>query len=114
MSPVTPGAPGRSDTRCMSERIRTSLETEFRSGTLRGSGRVENVGEGGLFVGTNTIPDEGDAVELSLRTPRGLEIELSGMVWWTRRSRGSQGASGFGLRILDEDGQELRSLLDSL
>ena len=98
----------------MSERIRTSLETEFRSGTLRGSGRVENVGEGGLFVGTNTIPDEGDAVELSLRTPRGLEIELSGMVWWTRRSRGSQGASGFGLRILDEDGQELRSLLDSL
>lgn len=97
----------------MSDRIPTRIATEFRSGTLEGTGSIKNVGEGGLFVGTTTIPDEGEAVELCLHTARGLSIELSGMVWWTR-PLGAGGAPGFGLRILDEDSDELRLLLDSL
>lgn len=99
----------------MSERIGTSIRTVFRAGCRQGRGRVRNVSHGGLFVRTRALPQEGESVDLSLRTLAGVPIRLSGVVWWTtREGPGPNGASGFGLRLFDEDSEDLRRLLESL
>jgi hypothetical protein len=96
------------------DRMRTLIPTEFRAAALEGKGKVRNVSEGGLFVGTSAIPEEGDTVDLELNTPGGLPIKLTGLVWWTTshdEEAGSQ--SGFGLRLLDP-GDRYLALLASL
>ena len=52
-----------------SERVQTRIPAEFRCGCLSGRGEVRNLSEGGLFVGTLAIPEEGSAVELTLSAP---------------------------------------------
>ena len=98
------------------DRITTCIETEFEAGGLRGKGKIRNMSEGGLFVDTACVPEEGESVDLSFTAPGGQEVNLSGFVWWTtndvdgRRHR----APGFGfLRLLD-DSDDLRSLLTAL
>jgi Tfp pilus assembly protein PilZ len=87
------------------ERHRTSIPAEFSAGRLQGTGQIKNLSEGGLFVGTGSLPAQGETVELCFTVPGGSRIELSGMVWWTtadsaeRRHR----QTGFGLRLLEEN-----------
>jgi Tfp pilus assembly protein PilZ len=95
-------------------RTRTLIPTEFRASALAGVGKVKNVSEGGLFVGTSVIPEEGETVELKLNTPGSPPIEVTGFVWWTTSDSDETNAtSGFGLRLLDPDERYLR-LLESL
>jgi uncharacterized protein (TIGR02266 family) len=95
-------------------RVRTSIDTEFEAGGLRGKGRIQNMSEGGLFVGTDLLPEEGENVDLSFRAPGGAELNLSGLVWWTTNHAGTRHRTrGFGLRLLD-DSDAFRSLLESL
>ena len=92
-------------------RARTSIPVEFAAGSLRGSGTIRNVASGGLFIGTRTIPDEGDAVAVSFEPPGGPRISLRGVVWWTtREARGRHRADGFGLRLVDENAAYERAL----
>lgn len=95
-------------------RTRTAIPTEFRATSLSGTGNVRNVSDGGLFVGTSAIPDEGDSVELKLSAPGEPPIEVTGLVWWTTSHLDVPDAkSGFGLRLLDQTEPYLR-LLESL
>lgn len=95
----------------MNARMRAFIPTEFCTDTLSGTGNVENLSEGGLFVGTSAIPEEGEAVELTLNTPDAPPIEVSGLVWWTTSQlEGNRTGSGFGLRLLDPDERYLRLL----
>ena len=84
------------------ERVRTRIPAEFRGGGLSGRGEVRNVSEGGLFVGTLEIPEEGSAVELTLTAPGKAVVEVKGLVWWTAPA-GRAVPCGFGLRVLDDD-----------
>ena len=97
----------------MTDRKRTRIPTEFKAGGLEGRGKVRNVSEGGLFVGTREIPPQGETVMLSLSVPGRQPIEVSGMVWWTTQDGGRHADPGFGLRILDED-DEYRRMVDGL
>lgn len=99
----------------MDTRIRTCIETEFEVCGRRSRGKIKNVSEGGLFVGTAAIPEEGENVELTFRAPGGGEVSVSGLVWWTRDGRGGAGSRtpGFGLRLLDES-EDFRRLVESL
>ena len=95
-------------------RMRTQIPTEFRTASLSGKGKVRNVSDGGLFVGTSAIPDAGDSVELRLSAPGEPPIEVTGLVWWTTSHLEAPNAhSGFGLRLLGESEPYLR-LLESL
>lgn len=95
-------------------RMRTVIPTEFRATSLSGRGKVRNVSDGGLFVGTSAIPDEGDSVELKLSAPGKPPIEVTGLVWWTTSDLEAPNArSGFGLRLLEQSERYLR-LLESL
>ena len=85
-----------------SERVRTKIPAEFDANGFKGRGEVRNVSEGGLFVGTLHIPEEGSCVELTLQQPGKAAIEVSGLVWWTAPA-GRANPSGFGLRVLGED-----------
>ena len=91
----------------MSEtRVRTSIPVDFETGGLRGSGRIKNVSEHGLFVSTRSLPDEGETVSLQFCPPGAGRIRVTGVVWWTTRSavdRASRPA-GFGLRLLEDVG----------
>jgi Tfp pilus assembly protein PilZ len=95
-------------------RMRTLIPAEFRATSLSGKGKVRNVSDGGLFVGTSAIPNEGDSVELKLSAPGKPPIEVTGLVWWTTSDLEAPDArSGFGLRLLEQSEQYLR-LLESL
>ena len=97
------------------KRIRTSIETEFEVCGQRATGKIKNVSTGGLFVGTASIPDQGESVDLSFRAPDGDEISISGFVWWTTRDieRGTRQVPGFGLCLLEEN-EDFARLVASL
>jgi hypothetical protein len=95
-------------------RIRTAIQTEFEAGALRGRGTIRNVAEGGLFVGTPQIPDQGDLVSLSFRDPKGRGLDVSGLVWWTTTDEpGWHRSPGFGIRLI-EDSEDFRRFFDNL
>lgn len=87
------------------DRVETSLRARFASGSLRANGRVRNLGEEGLFVGTASIPDQGDSVHVVFEAPDGGHIRARGLVWWTTLGNpgDSGGAQGFGVRLLEAD-----------
>lgn len=96
------------------ERLRTCIRAEFATGELKAEGLIRNVSEGGLFVGTESIPEVGDAVEVRVRGRRGDGVRISGLVWWTTRNAGGTRFGrqrGFGVRLLD-DRQDPRSLAE--
>jgi PilZ domain len=87
-------------------RIRTSILAEFEAGELRGRGKIRNVAEGGLFVGTALVPDQGELVSLSFRDHRGRALDVHGLVWWTTAEEpGAHRTPGFGMRLLEESEQ---------
>lgn len=96
-------------------RITTCITTEFEVNGQRAKGRIRNVGEGGVFVGTVSIPEQGESVDLNFRAPGGEAVKFSGLVWWTTADcRGTRHpAPGFGMRLLD-DNEEFRQFLASL
>lgn len=96
-------------------RIRTCIETEFEVTGHRAKGRIKNVSEGGIFVGTASIPEQGEDVDLNFKAPDGEEVRLSGLVWWTTDdcSGARNRAPGFGMRLLDEN-ENFRRFLASL
>ena len=95
-------------------RIRTVIQTEFEAGALQGRGTIRNVAEGGLFVGTTQVPDQGDLVSLSFRDPKGQGLDVSGLVWWTTSDEpGSHRVPGFGIRLL-EDSEDYQRFVASL
>jgi hypothetical protein len=96
-------------------RIRTCIETEFEVSGHRANGKIKNVSESGAFVGTVSIPEQGENVDLNFKAPGGEEVRLSGLVWWTTDDCGGtrHRAPGFGLRLLD-DKEEFHRFLASL
>jgi Tfp pilus assembly protein PilZ len=95
----------RTDGRTMAEkRFPTAIQAQFESGPLTAKGEIQNVGHGGLFLGTRTIPEQGDLVEIEFAAPSGDRIRVSGIVWWTSPDRTPRGQlSGFGVCLLDAD-----------
>ncbi len=84
-------------------RIRAAIPAEFEAGALQGRGKIRNMAEGGLFVGTTQMPHQGELVSLSFRDHQGRELDLSGLVWWTTaEAPGSHRAPGFGIRLIEE------------
>jgi uncharacterized protein (TIGR02266 family) len=84
------------------QRVRTRIPAEFEADGLSGKGEVRNVSDGGLFVGTLAIPQEGSTVAIKMRAPGKADVEVSGLVWWTAEG-GQARRPGFGLRVLDDD-----------
>lgn len=97
------------------ERIRTCIETDFEVAGRPAQGKIKNMSESGLFVGTTSMPEEGDNVDVCFRARGGDEIKLSGLVWWTTSDvdASERRAPGFGLRLLEEI-DDLRGLLAKL
>jgi hypothetical protein len=95
-------------------RFRTAIQTEFEAGKLHGRGTIRNVAEGGMFVGTTQVPDQGNLVSLSFRDHKGRDLGVSGLVWWTTADEpGPHRAPGFGIRLIDES-DDYRRFLESL
>jgi len=95
-------------------RIQTALDAWFEAGATKAQGEIENVGRGGLFVGTAAIPEEGELVTIEFSAPDGERIRVTGIVWWTTQDRLANGqAPGFGVRLVDENAS-FEGLLDQL
>jgi Tfp pilus assembly protein PilZ len=82
-------------------RARAMIDTEFRAGKLAGRGKIRNLGEGGLFVNTSSVPPQGESVQVRFTSPTEGALEVTGLVWWTT-GRGHK-HPGFGVRLLDAD-----------
>jgi uncharacterized protein (TIGR02266 family) len=87
------------------KRIATLLKARFKAGRKLGEGKIWNLSLGGLFVGTDSIPPQGEAVRLRFRLPEGQTVDVSGLVWWTTSTQTRSGRRhrlpGFGLRLID-------------
>jgi uncharacterized protein (TIGR02266 family) len=94
------------------QRRQTRIPAEFRAAGRTGRGEVRNVSQGGLFVGTLSIPDEGTEIEVTLTSPGKVPVEVKGLVWWTAPA-GRAVPCGFGLRVLDDD-EGYKRLVESL
>jgi hypothetical protein len=95
-------------------RIRTAISAEFEAGALQGRGKIRNMADGGLFIGTTQMPHQGDLVSLSFRDHRGRELGVSGLVWWTTADEpGTHRAPGFGMRLIEES-EDYDRFLESL
>ncbi len=83
-------------------RVETEIQTEFATSELRATGKIRNLGENGLFVGTRTIPGQGEPVRLRFTAPGGDYVRVSGLVWWTSRDPDARDGvtPGFGIRLL--------------
>ena len=101
---VTIARPTDADPRYMaSERVITSIPVDFVSGGATGQGVIQNLGRGGLFVGSRTIPSEGQPVSLRFELLGDAEILLEGTVWWTTDAGPKERSAnpGFGLRVTE-------------
>lgn len=86
------------------ERIRTIFPAVFNCAGRGSKGEVRNVSNGGLFVRTAELPEEGEPLRIRLLPPGKVAVEVSGLVWWkTGDDVTGTGRSGFGLRVLDAD-----------
>lgn len=95
-------------------RFRTAIQAEFEAGALHGRGRIQNVADGGLFVGTAQVPHEGELVSLSFRDHCGKALDVHGLVWWTtNEAPGNHRAPGFGIRLI-EDSDDYSRFLETL
>ena len=81
-------------------RAKTSLRAEFRAGPVAGRGKIRNLSQGGLFVGTVAIPEQGETVRVRFAAPNGDRIEATGIVWWTTDRLDLRTRQGFGVRLL--------------
>ena len=97
------------------ERIQTALQTSFEAGPVKASGEIGNVGPRGLFVGTPSIPETGEKVELRFEEPGGQQVDVTGVVWWTTDCQQIPGGQppGFGVLLVNA-GETYRELLRSL
>ncbi len=87
-----------------SKRVSTMLVAKFKACGKLGEGKIRNLGLGGLFVGTPSIPPSGETVRVRFRLPDGQMADVSGMVWWTtKQDAGRHRVPGFGLRLIDAD-----------
>lgn len=94
------------ETPCMTtNRVTTSIPVEFQAGGNRATGKITNLGSGGLFVGSGTIPDQGEPVSLRFSLPGEAPIAMTALVWWNTNDQGSRigQSQGFGLRFLEEN-----------
>ena len=98
-----------------SSRVRTSIPVEFKGGEVEGSGVIRNLGAGGMFVGSQAIPEHGEAVSLRFVMPGEGKVSLTGLVWWTTRESTERrhARPGFGLRLLDP-GEGYEAAVDEL
>jgi Tfp pilus assembly protein PilZ len=98
-------APPRKIERRTLHRAVKRIAATFASGKLRGQGYVKNVSKTGLFLRTDTLPEVGSEVRVSLRDRAGAKVELRGTVRWTTRQlpAGSKAQPGFGMQIPSDD-----------
>ncbi len=83
------------------DRIRTLIQTDFVAGPVRAQGKIRNVGSGGLFIRTGSVPEEGDSIRLRFESPDGEPVSVEGLVWWTTGKRAlHRDQQGFGVRLL--------------
>ena len=82
-------------------RFLTLIQTEFVAGPMRARGKIRNLGAGGLFIRTGSVPEQGEVIRLRFESPGGAPIVVEGLVWWTTDERVPQrGEQGFGVCLL--------------
>jgi uncharacterized protein (TIGR02266 family) len=103
-----------------SKRVATLLKARFKAGKKMGEGKIWNVSLGGLFVGTASIPPQGETVRVQFRLPEGHTVDVAGLVWWTTATQTRTGRRhrmpGFGLRLIDSNPayeQSVRKMLEA-
>ena len=74
-------------------RIGSRISVQFQAGTLRGTGHIKNLTQEGLFVRSHILPEPGESVYVTLTTPEGTKIEVTGVVRWTTAQMAQAGAA---------------------
>ena len=97
------------------ERFTTKIPATIISRSLEAKGKIRNLSSGGLFVGTESVLEQGDPVVVKFDAPNGEPVKARGLVWWTTMDRVVYGRTitGFGVRLTWASG-EYRRLIEQL
>lgn len=97
------------------ERFTTKIPATIVSRSLEAKGKIRNLSSGGLFVGTESVLEQGDPVVVKFDAPNGESVKARGLVWWTTMDREVYGRTitGFGVRLTWASG-EYRRLIEQL
>jgi len=77
-----------------SPRINCHMRCELARGGKRTQATVLDFSEGGLCVQSGFDVEQGSAVTVLMRLPRGRQIAVEALVWHVRRVRGRTGEAG--------------------
>ena len=96
------------------DRIRILIPTDFVAGPVRAQGKIRNLGSRGLFIRTESVPEEGDSIRLRFEAPDGEPVSVEGLVWWTTGEREIRwDERGFGVQLLAASAS-YRTMIDRL
>ncbi len=96
------------------DRIRILIPTDFVAGPVRAQGKIRNLGSRGLYIGTGSVPEEGDSIRLRFESPDGEPVSVEGLVWWTTGERELRWEEqGFGVCLLAASAS-YRTMIDRL
>ncbi len=96
------------------DRIRILIPTDFVAGAVRAQGKIRNLGSRGLFIRTESVPEEGDSIRLRFEAPDGEPVSAEGLVWWTTGERELRWEEqGFGVCLLAASAS-YRAMIDRL
>lgn len=85
----------------MSQRFLVEIPARFELRALCGEGSIENLGTGGLFIETATVPERGQKIWIDFDAPNGEAVEAAGLVWWTTLDGDRHhDRRGFGIRLV--------------
>ena len=90
------------DERRRTTRAALHVEVDWASDSNFYTGFSEDISEGGLFVATYQLAEEGTTLAITLELPNGEQIETEGVVRWLRSPRDPNEATkpGMGIEFL--------------
>jgi len=96
------------------KRINVTLKSEVHSEEAMTFSSINDLSDGGIFISTPEPLPDGSAVNLSLQSADGREINVKGIVKWTRNSESEDIRSGMGIEfteMTDDTSKALKNIL---
>lgn len=98
-----------------SKRIKSDSIVEFKGENFQIFSNINNIGEGGLFVNTYYMLDEGEPVNISLELPQTKKVIDARGIVVRKNPDGVEDSPGLGIEfesLSEEDREAISKLLD--
>lgn len=93
-------------------RVPTHLKVRIDADGRDELGRATDLSEGGIFLATERPLEKGTPIRLKLEGDDGREVEVEGIVAWTRETDPDQAPAGMGVQFECLDDEQSRAIAE--